>query len=109
MQPKEKSCHGVKVPPFFFVVGGEGGFNFSICFGVESGLSVHCSHSTWTVDSRLSMPVSFWGGGRGAAEVFTAKSSQCRPPFTYVGGPKGMITILQNRTSIWGASVDYFF
>jgi hypothetical protein len=60
MERNEKSCHGVKVPPFFLVVGGEGGLFFSSCFGVESGLSVHCSHSTWTLDSRLSMPV--WGG-----------------------------------------------
>jgi hypothetical protein len=66
MQPKKKLCHGVNVPPFFCCGWGRG-LIFSSCFGVESILSVHCSHSTWTVDSRLSMPVFFLRGegGRG--------------------------------------------
>jgi len=60
----------------FFVMGGEGGLIFSSCFGVESGLSVHCSHSTWTVDSRLSMPDFLGGWGW----VFKAKSSKLLIP-----------------------------
>jgi hypothetical protein len=42
---------------------------FSSCFCVESGLSVHCLHSTWIVDSRLSMPVLAGGGGGGGGGV----------------------------------------
>jgi len=45
MQPNEKSCHGVKVPPCSFVVGGEGGLFFcgewTVCplfaFHLDSG------------------------------------------------------------------------
>ncbi len=34
---------------------------------------------------------------------------KCCPPFTYIGGPKGRNSILQNRTLFWGDSIISFF
>jgi hypothetical protein len=51
----EKSRHGVKGHPFFILVGaGEGRDFFQVVFG-GGEWTVHCSLSTWTVDSRLSI------------------------------------------------------
>jgi hypothetical protein len=93
MERNEKSCHGVKVPPFFLVVSGEGGLFFSVVlvWRVDCLSTVHIPLGQWTAD----FPCQFGG-------VFKSKSSQCRPRFTYVGGPKGRITIIQNRTFYFG-------
>ncbi len=50
----EKWRHGVKGPPFFVLLGGEGrgvrGLFFQVVFGLERGPIMHYSLSTWTLD-----------------------------------------------------------
>ncbi len=98
----------------FFVMGGEGGLIFSSCFGVESGLSVHCSHSTWTVDSRLSMPDFLGGVGVGVQSkefqvADSSKSSQCRPPSPMKVGQMGGSLYFEIEPSILGILYRSFF
>jgi len=118
MQPmrSEGGCHGVKGPPFYSCGCKVGVFLFQVVFELWCGeWTVHCSLSTWMVDSWLSIFLGLGGGG-----VVKAKSSQvfdlfpekfpiapyfypicfgkCCPLFIYIGGSKGKNSIPQNKT-----------
>ncbi len=108
----EKLCHGVRGPPFFSCeCGGEGWF-FIFKFGEWI---VHCSLSSWTVESPLSMQALFiclflrlGGGGQGSQvrDMFP-KEFPIAPhfvpyemlfSFSLQLGQRGRNSILQNKT-----------
>jgi hypothetical protein len=114
---KEKPRHGVKGPPFFPCEWGAFCFKLCLVWRVDC---VHCSLSTWTVDSRLSMQASvffsplFLAGQSKSSQVtdlflkefptahhFSPLCKYC-PPFTYIGGPKGRNSVTENRTFHFG-------
>jgi len=66
MQPmrSEWGCHGVKGPPFYSCGCEVGVFFFQVVFELWCGeWTVHCSLSTWMVDSWLSVFFGFGGWG----------------------------------------------
>ncbi len=108
LDPRLPRHHGVKGRSSFSCgwVVGRWGFSFSSCVYCWEW-TVHCLHSTWTVDSQLSMQAFFWVG---AEEGFKGKEfpiaphfypicfSKCCPPFTYIHGPKGRNSAVQYIT-----------
>ncbi len=105
MQPMGRPKNALKCLAFFpFKLWGEGMlfFHFSLVPNVFS----LCSHQ---VPIKLpKFPKLLPSIFSIAPHFYPVCFGKCCPPLTYIGGPKGRNSILQNRTLFWGAFIISF-
>ncbi len=108
MQPMGSPEHALKVPCFFPLRGGEKDFFFIF---PSFPMCSHYVPSRFLMGSQFvpQVPNVFPNMFFIAPNFFPICFGKCCPPFTYIGAPKGINSILQNRTFYFGEPQYFHF